>query len=185
MTRRVQRKSWQRALIALVVMLLVAIRGWQERNSIEPPDSQKSSRHDGTLLAGECRVLRVIDGDTLLLEQARTRVRLQGIDTPETVKENTAVEDWGPEATQYTKQFVQDANGHVRIENDGEAVDRYGRQLVFVWLNDRMLNEELVRQGLAKAKLGYDYSEAKKQRLRAAQDDAQRNQRGMWSRRTL
>jgi micrococcal nuclease len=185
MTRRVLRNSWRRALIALVVILLVAIRGWQERDSIEPPDSQKSRSHNGTLLAGECRVLRVIDGDTLLLEQARTRVRLQGIDTPETVKENTPVEDWGPEATQYTKQFVQDANGRVRIENDGETIDRYGRQLVFVWLNDRMLNEELVRQGLAKAKLGYDYSEAKKQRLRAAQDDAQRNQRGMWSRRAL
>jgi micrococcal nuclease len=181
MTRRVQRNSWQRALVALVVILLVAIRGWYERDSFEPPDSQQSRRHDGTLLAGECRVPRVIDGDTLLLEYARTRVRLQGIDTPETVKEDTAVEDWGPEATQYTKQFVQDANGRVRIENDGEAVDRYGRQLVFVWLDDRMLNEELVRQGLAEAKLGYDYSEAKKQQLRAAEDDAQRNHSGLQS----
>jgi micrococcal nuclease len=180
MTRRVYRNSWQRVLVALGVMLLIAIRGWYERDAFQQPDSQQSRRTDAGLLTGECRVLRVIDGDTLLLELAHTRVRLQGIDTPETVKENTAVEAWGPEASQYTKRFVQDANGRVRIENDGEPIDRYGRQLVFVWHNDRMLNEELVRQGLAKAKLGYDYSEAKKQQLRNAQDDAQRNHRGIW-----
>ncbi len=181
MTRRVRRNSWPRAMVILAVLLLVAIRGWNERDSFESPDSQQTRRDDGTLEAGEYRVLRVIDGDTLLLEHARTRVRLQGIDTPETVKEDTAVEDWGPESTQYTKRFVQDAEGRVRIEVDGEAVDRYGRQLVFVWLNDRMLNEELVRQGLARAKLAYDYSEAKKQRLRAAEDEAQSNKVGIWS----
>ena len=73
-------------------------------------------------------------------------------------------------------------NQRVRIEIDGEAVDRYGRQLVFVWHNDRLLNEELVRQGLARAKLAYDYSEPKKQRLRAAEDEAQRSRLGIWSR---
>jgi micrococcal nuclease len=181
MTRRVYRNSKKRLLVALVVMLLIAIRAWSERDSFQQPDSQRSRPTDAGLLTGECRVLRVIDGDTLLLEQAHTRVRLQGIDTPETVKENTPVEAWGPEASQYTKRFVHDANGRVRIENDGEAADRFGRQLVFVWHNDRMLNEELVRQGLAKAKLGYEYSEAKKQQLRAAQDDAQKHHRGIWS----
>jgi len=182
MSRRLRRKSWPRALAILAALLLFIFRGWQERESFDPPSTQRTRQNDGTLRPGEYRVLRVVDGDTLLLEHARTRVRLQGIDTPETVKENTAVQDWGPEATQYTKQFVQDAQGRVRLEIDGEAVDRYGRQLVFVWFNGRMLNEELVRKGLAKAKLGYDYSESKKQRLRAAEDDAQRKHRGIWSR---
>lgn len=166
----------------LAVLILVALRGWYERDSFEPPASQHTRRADGSLQAGEYRVLRVVDGDTLLLEHARIRVRLQGIDTPETVKEDTPVEDWGPEATQFTKRFVQNARGRVRIEIDGEAVDRYGRQLVFVWHDDLLLNEELVRQGLARAKLGYDYSEAKKQRLRAAEDEAQSRKRGIWSR---
>ena len=182
MTRRVRRNSWPRMLVVLAVLMLVAVRGWYEREAFEPPTSKNTRRADGTLQTGQYRVLRVVDGDTLLLEHARTRVRLQGIDTPETVKKETPVQDWGPEATQYTKRFVQDAEGRVRIEIDGEAVDRYGRQLVFVWHNDRLLNEELVRQGLARAKLAYDYSEAKKQRLRAAEDEAQSQRRGIWSR---
>ena len=182
MTRRVRRNSWPRVLIALAVLVLVVVRAWSEREAFDPPASQDVRRADGRLEPGEYRVLRVVDGDTLLLEYARTRVRLQGIDTPETVKEDTPVEDWGPEATQYTRRFVQDAAGRVRIEIDGEAVDRYGRQLVFVWHEDRLLNEELVRQGLARAKLVYGYSEAKKKRLRAAQADAETHGRGMWDR---
>lgn len=182
MSRRVRRNSWPRILVALAVLVVVALRAWQEREAFDPPAAQDARRADGSLEPGEYRVLRVVDGDTLLLEYARTRVRLQGIDTPETVKENTPVQDWGPEATQYTKQFVQDAGGRVRIEIDGETVDRYGRQLVFVWHQDRLLNEELVRQGLARAKLAYDYSEAKKQRMRTAQTEAETQERGIWSR---
>jgi micrococcal nuclease len=167
-------------LTALAVLVLVALRAWSEREAFDPPAAQDTRRADGRLEPGEYRVLRVVDGDTLLLEYARTRVRLQGIDTPETVKEDTPVEDWGPEATQYTRRFVQDAAGRVRIEIDGETVDRYGRQLVFVWHEDRLLNEELVRQGLARAKLAFDYSEAKKQRMRAAQTEAEAEGRGIW-----
>ena len=182
MPRRVKYKSWTQLVVALVVTIFIAIRSWQERDAFEPPDLGDSRSVEGTLQPGEYRVLRVVDGDTLLLEHSRTRVRLQGIDTPETVKERSPVEKWGPEATQYTKRFIQDADGRVRLEIDGEAVDQYGRSLVFVWHQDRLLNEELVRQGLAKAKLAYDYSEPKKQMLRRAEDAAQADNRGIWSR---
>ena len=183
MSRLLKRRSWKRLLISLAVLVFIAVRTWQERESFEPPPAGSSRQTDaGNLAPGEYRVLRVVDGDTLLLEYARTRVRLQGIDTPETVKEDTPVEDWGPEATQYTKQFIKQAGGRVRLEIDGEAADRFGRSLVFVWYENRMLNEELVRQGLAKAKLGYDYSEGKKQVLRRAERAAQAAGRGIWSR---
>lgn len=182
MTRRVRRNSWPQLLTALAVLVVVGLRAWSEREAFEQPASQETRSTSGRLEPGEYRVLRVIDGDTLLLEFARIRVRLQGIDTPETVKEDTPVQAWGPEATQYTRRFVQDADGRVRIEVDGEAVDRYGRPLVFVWHGNRMLNEELVRQGLARAKLSYDYGEAKKQRLRDAQSEAETHHRGIWSR---
>lgn len=180
MTRRVRRNSWPRLLTALLVLVFVALRAWQEREAFRTPSPTRTTRAQGSLKAGEYRVLRVVDGDTLLLEFARTRVRLQGVDAPETVKENVAVQDWGPEATEYTRNFVREAGGRVRIEVDGEGVDQYGRGLVFVWHGDRLLNEELVREGLARAKLAYDYSQAKKNRLRAAQSDAERHGRGLW-----
>lgn len=59
--------------------------------------------------------------------------------------------------------------------------DQYDRFLAFVWNGDVLLNEELVRAGLAQAKLGYRYSGAMKNRLAKAQDDARQARRGIWS----
>jgi len=174
MSRRFGRKRSQQIIGLVIALLIVAVRWWTGEPLTDAPTS-------GDLAPGEYDVQRVVDGDTILLRQADARVRFQGIDTPETVKEGTAVESWGPEASAYTKKFVREAGGRVRLEFDGEPTDQYGRYLAFIWSGDRMLNEELVRQGLARAKLGYDYSNAKKNLLRRAQDEARRERRGIWS----
>jgi micrococcal nuclease len=125
-------------------------------------------------------VRRVVDGDTLLLT-TRARVRLQGIDTPETVREGFAQQPWGPEASQFTKDFVAQAGYRVRLTFGLERKDRHDRFLAFVWHGDRMLNEELVRAGLARARLDYRYSGLMKRRLEKAQNEAKRAGRGLWS----
>ena len=125
-------------------------------------------------------VRRVVDGDTLLLESG-ARVRLQGVDTPETVREDVPVERWGPEASQFTKDFVARGGGRVRLTFSPERRDQHDRFLAFVWNGDLLLNEELLRAGLAEARLGYRYSPAMKRRFAAAQDDAKRAARGIWS----
>jgi micrococcal nuclease len=124
------------------------------------------------------RVERVVDGDTVVLS-CGTRVRLIGADTPETVKPNHPVEPFGPEATEFTRSWVEGSD--VRIEFDGDRVDRYGRVLALVWVGDRMLNEELIRAGLAEARTQYNYSMALKGRFLAAQAEAQAARRGIWS----
>ena len=60
----------------------------------------------------------------------------KAIDTPETVTENTPVEPWGPEASQFTKDFVKRAGGRVRLTFPLERRDQYDRFLAYVW-NDR------------------------------------------------
>ncbi len=132
------------------------------------------------LAEGMHEVRRVVDGDTLLLTSG-ARVRLQGIDTPETVREGFAVETWGPQASQFTKDFINRANHRVRLTFSLERKDRHDRFLAFVWNGEVMLNEELVRAGLAHARLDYRYSGAMKSRLARAQDEARRAGRGMWS----
>jgi micrococcal nuclease len=124
------------------------------------------------------RVERVVDGDTLVLAGG-DRVRLIGADTPETVMPGHPVEPWGPEATQLTRDFV--AGGEVRLEFDGPRQDKYGRNLAHVWVGDRLLEEELIRAGLATAETGYPYSSAMKARLLRAQAEAQAAGRGIWS----
>jgi micrococcal nuclease len=129
---------------------------------------------------GMHEVRRVVDGDTLLLTSG-ARVRLQGIDTPETVRENFQVEPWGPEASRFTKEFIAEADNQVRLTFGLERKDRHDRFLAFVWHDQRMLNEELVRAGLARARLDYRYSGIMKRRLQRAQDEARGAGRGMWS----
>jgi micrococcal nuclease len=153
---------------AAVVVLLTLV--WRYFNATpEPPEVLAEGLYD---------VQRVVDGDTLLLAN-HARVRLIGADTPETVKPNHPVEPWGPEASEFSRKFV--AGRQVRLELDRERLDKYGRFLAYVWVGDRMLNEELIRAGLARAELQYHYSASMKTRFRRAEADAKSAGRGIWS----
>jgi micrococcal nuclease len=178
MPKRISKDPRTQLVYVIVVLLFIGLSWW-----LEPylPKNDVPTRSPGALDNGVYEVLRVVDGDTFLLKKDRLRVRLQGVDTPETVKKNTAVEDWGPEATEFTKQFITDANFKIDVTVDGEGVDQHGRHLAFVWHEGRLLNEELISNGLARAKLGYDYSQRMKDRLRSAQDRARRQKLGIWS----
>jgi micrococcal nuclease len=120
---------------------------------------------------------RAVDGDTLLLAD-RTRIRLLGVDTPETKRPDWPVEPFGPEAHEFTREHVEGRN--VRLEFDKERRDKYDRVLAYVYVDDWFLNEELIRAGLGKAITNHPYSEAMKRRFRAAQREAQRERRGIW-----
>ncbi len=178
MTRRNGRKShfrrFQRRnlLIPVAVLALLILRGWfpewYRSPNLPPPV---------TLEEGTYRVERVVDGDTLVLTN-RGRIRLIGADTPETVMPDHPVEPWGPEATEFTERFV--AGGLVRLQFDGRRQDKYGRFLAHVWVDDRMLEEELLRAGLATAETDYSYSAEAKDRFRAAEAEARAAGRGIW-----
>ena len=163
-------------VIVLVLVLFAALRFWPELNDVvlepaPPVDPAVSER--------EYLVERVVDGDTLLLAN-RERVRLLGVDTPETVAPDRPVEPFGKAASEFTRRLVEGQN--VRLGFDKERVDRFGRTLAYVYLEDgTLLNEELIRAGLSKAQLQYPYSSAMKRRFRAAESEAREAQRGLWS----
>src|SRR5437764_768828 len=100
-------------------------------------------------------VVRVVDGDTFLARVGSgpdVRVRVIGIDTPETVKPDTPVRCYGPQASAFTKHLLP-AGSQVRAAHEpGGDLDRYGRQLWDVWLPDgRFLESVLVAGGAARA----------------------------------
>ncbi|MCE5266330.1 MAG: thermonuclease family protein [Planctomycetaceae bacterium] len=168
---RVPQRKRQAILFAVLLSILAALQQWRPElfhvgsHSRRPPESG--------------RIERVVDGDTLILARSHERVRLIGANTPETVKPDWPVEPWGPEASEFTKRFV--AAGEVRLEFDGPQRDKYSRLLAYVWVGERMLNEELIRAGLARAELNYPYSDAMKARFRRAQAEARAARRGIWS----
>jgi micrococcal nuclease len=132
------------------------------------------------LQEGMHEVRRDVDGDTILLASG-ARVRLQGVNCPESVKPDWPVEPWGLEASQFTKDFLKRAHNQVRLTFSTERKDRYDRFLAFVWDGDVMLNEELVRAGLADVHTEWNYSPAMKRRLLDAQAEARKANRGIWS----
>lgn len=176
MARRISRSlpyRIRRPLAAVGLVLLIAALRLLTVDVAESPQSD-------TLPEGSYRVERVVDGDTLIVEGGAP-VRLIGADTPETVQPDHPVEPFGREATHYTQQFIADAQGQVRLQMDRERKDRFDRFLAYVFVGDRMLNEELIREGLASARTGFNYSESMKRRFRRAEDEARSARRGIWS----
>ncbi len=168
---RLPRRSWQALLLTVLLLALAALQQW--RPQLFSPSPPGRCRRAPTASA------RVVDGDTFIVAEPRERVRLIGADTPETVKPHWPVEPWGPEATAFTKEFL--SGGKVRLEFDSQRRDKYGRILAYVWVGNRLLNEELIRAGLARAEPQYHYSAAMKARFRRAQAEARAAQRGIWS----
>jgi micrococcal nuclease len=102
--------------------------------------------------ARTARVVRVVDGDTILVAFAggtQERVRYIGMDTPETVKPRTPVQCFGKRASAENTRLV--AGRSVRLVADVEARDRYGRLLAYVYRRSDGLfvNAELVGGGYA------------------------------------
>ncbi len=96
----------------------------------------------------------VTDGDTIdvTVDGVDERVRLIGIDTPETKKPNTPVQCFGPEATAFTTSLLP-VGTPLHLERDVEARDAYGRLLAYVYRSDDGLfvNLEIARRGFARA----------------------------------
>ena len=99
-------------------------------------------------------VIRVIDGDTIVISP-NEKVRLIGVDTPETVHPNQMVQCFGKEAKEFTRSMTERKSIRLVLDDANAArhhKDRYGRTLAYVYFDDgTMLNAELIRQGYAHA----------------------------------
>lgn len=118
-----------------------------------PPvkEALPSPVQDSAVIVGlqEAQVINVVDGDTIdvMLNGIEYRVRYILVDTPETKHPEKPVEPFGPEAYEANRQLVEGKT--VLLEKDVSETDRYGRLLRYVYVGDLMVNEELLRLGLA------------------------------------
>lgn len=128
-------------------------------------------------------VTHVVDGDTIdvrLPAGAAERVRLLGIDTPETVKPDTPVQCGGPEASAHTKALLPPGTA-VLLQRDVEARDRYGPLLAYVWRarDGRFVNRDLLTGGYARI-LSIRPNTTRAAELAAASSAARAAGRGVW-----
>jgi len=129
------------------------------------------------------RVVYVVDGDTLDVNapdgrRDRTRVRLWGVDTPETRHPDKAVQHFGPEATAFTRQACAGREVTLGLVH-GTTRGRHGRLLAYVTVaGGRMLNRQLVRLGYAYADPRYEHP--RKGEFERLQAEAMAARRGLW-----
>lgn len=146
------------------------------------PDAAGSAPTAAGAVEANAEVVRVVDGDTLVVRigGAEERVRLIGIDTPESVRPDAPVECWGPEASATTASLLPDGTP-VRLERDEEPRDRFDRLLAYVRraADGLFVNLELARLGAADA-LTIEPNTAHEEDIAAAVAEARRAGRGLW-----
>lgn len=174
---------------ALVVVLCTACGGTPILLDRQAPPTLHNE--PGGYEAAE--VTEVIDGDTIVVSVierlegpgagdvrvgSEYRVRLLGIDTPESVDPNSPVECFGREASAATAALLE--GEEVVLVKDVEETDQYDRLLRYVYMGEEMANARLVVNGYAHV-YTYPPNVRHADLLVALQRDARNSERGLWA----
>lgn len=130
---------------------------------------------------GTYRVTKFHDGDTISIDmQGREeRVRMIGVDTPETQDPRKAVQCFGKAASKFTQELI--GQQPVRLEADpiNSNRDRYNRLLRYVYLTDgRLVQAEIIKQGYGFAYTAFPLT--KVDEFRSYQEEARQQDKGLW-----
>jgi micrococcal nuclease len=144
----------------------------------------------------EATVVKIVDGDTLeaLVKGRKKRVRLIGIDTSELHESDKLIRDasrsecsasdlqgLGADAVRFVQRVLSPGDA-IRLEYGRQRLDDYQRTLAFVWLsNGQLLNELLVCEGYAQARLHYVTRADYRARFQHCSQQAQTASKGLWS----
>jgi micrococcal nuclease len=166
------RKQFIPWLIATILLLAVGA------SQLDPSATPKLIN----VQPGYYRVVEFFDGDTIAVDMngANEKIRLIGVDTPETHDPRKSVQCYGKEASEFTKNLI--GNNPVRLEADptNQNRDRYNRLLRYVYLPDgRLVNGELIKQGYGFAYTSFPFQ--KLEEFREFQRQAQEQSQGLWS----
>lgn len=124
-----------------------------------------------------------VDGDTakFLYKNKIITTRFLAVDTPETKHPTKPVEAWGKEASDYTCNKIKNANKIVlEYDDNSDEVDKYNRHLAWVWVDNKLLQKELISKGYAKVAYLYGNYKYTKE-LQEIEKTAIDKKLGIWS----
>ena len=131
----------------------------------------------------EVKYSNSVDGDTAKFELNGEviTVRFLGIDTPETVHPTKGEEPHGKEASNFTKEKLENAKKiEIEYDENSSKTDKYERHLAWIWVDDVLLQDELIKNGLAQTYMlqdNYKYAG----RLQESEETAKNERKGIWS----
>jgi micrococcal nuclease len=133
-----------------------------------------------TAFAGQYKATRVYDGDTILCvgNDATIKVRLVGIDAPETSKNKR---DPGQPYSQQAKKYLTSLVLNKVVDIKGYGLDQYNRVLGAVSLGGKDINLEMIKEGLAEVYRGKPPKEFKSEPYFEVEKEAKGSSKGMWS----
>lgn len=132
--------SWTLALVFVLLFLSIYFTK-NQRTQVENTPQQTGQAAPSGEEKQNFQVSRVIDGDTIEVN-GNLKVRYIGVDTPETG------DCFGEEAKKANENLVGDKS--VRLEYDVQRIDKYGRTLAYVYVDEVFVNEKLIQDGFAK-----------------------------------
>jgi len=123
-----------------------------------------------------------VDGDTIWVnkDNESIKVRLLSINAPEVEHENKEAEPYANEAKEFVCNILENAK-KIELEYDdaSKKEDKYGRTLAWIWVDDKLLQESIIEEGLAKVDYVYkEYEYSKK--LCKIENKAVKNNKGIW-----
>lgn len=131
-------------------------------------------------------VTKVSDGDTIQIatpEQTKLKVRLYGIDAPETVKINNRTRRINKPGQPYGDESWKALESKImgkRVTLDILDIDKYRRMVGMIYLGNRNINLEMVKEGYAEAYIYY-LKEPYKSEFIKAEQEARAAKKGIWS----
>lgn len=142
--------------------------------------------YDGDTNKIEVELVEAVDGDTAKFKMngKQITVRFLGINTKETVHPEIGEEEWGKEASDFTKEKLKNAT-KIELEFDdiADKKDKYDRYLAWIWIDDELLQNLLVENGLAETYMlqnNYKYAGI----LQESEEIAKNNKLGIWNEET-
>ena len=139
-------------LMILCFVLAYWLPAWAQETKVPP--IPKFDKLDFAKLT-TFPVMRVIDGDTIVVgnQERSIKVRLIGVDTPETKHPNKPVQYYGKEASRFTRNLLKGEQVYLVSDPSQGKTDRYGRTLAYVYRapDGLFVNAEIIRQGYGHA----------------------------------
>ena len=151
----------------------------QYTNSAQTTNEETTSNQENKYITAT--VIEIVDGDTIKvrIDGKEENVRLLLVDTPETKDPNEPVQPFGPEATEFAEKTL--SGKEVYLEFEGPERDKYDRLLAYLWIGDKIFNQMLLEEGLARVAYVYDPPYTHYDAFLAAEKEARDAKKGIWS----
>ncbi|UXS20684.1 thermonuclease family protein [Staphylococcus delphini] len=183
-------QNWKRGFTILFVLTIVAFAVTCFTNlenalatTQKATVSSSKAAQPGTTEKIPVELVKAVDGDTAKLKyQGKTETfRFLLIDTPETKHPRLGKQPFGQEASDRTAELLKNAN-QIEVEFDvGRKQDKYHRYLAYIYVDGKMVNNILVKEGLAKVDYVYPPNTRHLSQLEKSQKAAKKAKLGIWS----